>query len=186
MTNTKKLLAAVALVAATSSAALAQTDFGSPMGAGAGLGSSVAPLGMPGSRQTASGGGNFEGSRGALSTARANFVNATGGGVTVSNPAGGTVTVPQALAQALGAVLGGNATAQQSSALAAAFGGGSTGGQLVSALGSLSSFPNGANVLSAVRAFNAAVNALPAGQAPSPALLAARQVIAGAIAARSN
>ncbi len=179
MTMTKKLLAALALTAAVSTVGVAQTDFGSAIGAGAGLGGAVAPLGLPG-------GGGPDGTAGlsgvgaqGLANARAAFMNATGGGATVTNPAGGTVVVPQAAAQALGAVLGGSPTAAQSSTLASAFGPtpATQANGLVTALAALGRNGSFANLVSAVQAYNAAIDALPAGQNPSPALLAARQAL---------
>ena len=176
----KNVLAAAALVAATSAAAAAQTDFGSPIGAGGGLGGAVAPLGLPGGNNNGAA-GNSGVSPAGLANARSAFVNATGGGVTVQNPAGGTVTVPQAAAQALGGVLGGSPTPAQSQALTAALGGGAPATALTNALAAMGSNPSIATVTNAVNAFNAAIDALPAGQAPSPAVLAARQAIARAM-----
>lgn len=179
MTNmkTKQILAALALVAAASSTAVAQTDFGSSLGAGAGLGASVAPLGVPGGPD-ASPGLPTTGAQG-LANARAAFMNATGGGVSVPNPAGGTVTVPQAAAQALGAVLGGNATPAQVNTLSAALGvSGSAASLLVQALQSLGGSVTTVNLSRAIAAYNAAVDATPAGSNPSPTLLAVRQALA--------
>ena len=138
MTNSKKVLAALALVAMSSTVALAQSDFGSPLGAGAGMGGSVAPLGIPGGGPggVAPGGGLTGPGAAGLANARSSFLNATGGGVSVSNPSGGTVTVPQAAARALGAVLGGAPTSAQVNALTTALTGlpASSAGALVRAL----------------------------------------------------
>jgi hypothetical protein len=177
---TKKLFAAVALVALASSAAFAQTDFGSPVGAGAGVGGSIAPLGIPGRNvgATMSGGVNTAG----LGAARGAFIGATGGSsVTIANPAGGTVVVPPAAAQALAGVLGGSPSAADVAGLNQGFGGTAAGSALVTALTSLGASPTSAQVRGAIQAYNAAVRALPAGVVPGPALLAARSVITAAV-----
>lgn len=182
MTMTTKLFAALALTAAVSTVGVAQTDFGSALGAGAGMGGAVAPLGLPGG----SGPGGTAGLSGnavaGLANARAAFTNATGGGTSVTNPSGGTVVVPQAAAQALGAVLGGSPTAAQTAALATAFGptpAGQANG-LANALAALGANGSFSALVNAVQAYNAAVDALPAGATPSPALLAARQALVAA------
>lgn len=180
---TKKIFAAVALVALASSAALAQTDFGSPVGGGAGVGGSIAPLGIPGRSvgATMSGGVNT----GGLGAARGAFISATGGSsVTIANPAGGNVVVPPAAAQALAGVLGGSPSAADVAGLNQGFGGTAAGNTLVTTLQSLGANPTPAQVRSAILAYNAAVRALPAGTVPGPALLAARHVIASAVPAR--
>lgn len=180
MTMTKKILAAAALVALASSAAVAQTDFGSPIGAGAGMGGAVAPLGVPGG---AGGGGAMSGAGAAgLANARAAMMNAGSNGVSVPNPAGGNVTVPQAAAQALGAVLGGNPTAAQRSAVLSALSPvpASAANALTGALQALGANPSGANLGRAIAAFNAAIDALPAGQNPPAALLGARLALSQA------
>lgn len=178
MTMTKKLFAALALTAAVSTVGAAQTDFGSSLGAGAGVGGAVAPLGLPGGNGGGSGGISGAGAQG-LANARAAFMNATGGGVNVTNPSGGSVVLPQAAAQALGAVLGGSPTAAQSSALATAFGPApaAQANALVTALAALGSNASFGALVNAVQAYNAAIDALPAGANPSPALLAARQAL---------
>jgi hypothetical protein len=180
MTKTKQILAALALVASASSIAVAQTDFGSPIGAGAGLGAAVAPLGVPGGNGPGGTAGLSGNGAQGLANARAAFMNATGGGATVQNPAGGTVTVPQAAAQALGGVLGGNPTAAQVSTLTSALNAGSASAPLVQALQALGGNASTANLGRAIAAFNAAVDATPAGANPSPALLAVRQALAAA------
>jgi hypothetical protein len=173
----KKLAAAVALVAVASSVASAQTDFGSPIGAGGGVGGAVAPLGVP----SGNGGGTRSGvSPTNLNTARSEFVGATGG-VTVPNPAGGSVIVPQPAAAALGGVLTGAPSAAQQTTLTAALGGGVTAGALTSALQAMGSSPTLATVQNAVTAFNALINSLPAGETPSATVLAARMAIAAAM-----
>ena len=166
MTNMKNVLSALALVAALASSAVAQSSEGSgPGGLGGGLGGSIG-LGVPGNTGGSAGGG-LGGAGG--------FLNATGN-VSVNNPAGGTVSISQATAQALGAVLSNSSTAAQRQALAAEIGAG--GPALVEALVALGSNPSSATLVAAVNAFNAAVDALPAGATPTPALLAARQVLA--------
>lgn len=179
MTMTKKILAAAALVALASSAAVAQTDFGSPLGAGAGIGGSVAPLGVPGG---VPGGGPTGAGMAGLANARAAMMNAGSNGISVPNPAGGNVTVPQAAAQALAAVLGGNPTAAQRSALVTALSPvpASSANALVSALVLLGASPSAANLGGAIGSYNGAVDAIPAGQNPPPALLAVRQALAAA------
>jgi hypothetical protein len=178
MTLSKKLLAAFALVATASSAAVAQTDFGSPLGAGAGVGGAVAPLGHPGGGGGSGGGLSGNGMSG-LANARASFMNAGAGGVSIPNPAGGTVNLSQSLARALAAVMGGNPTPAQVSELTAAIGGSGAAG-LVQALTALGRGASMAALGSAVRAFNGAVDGTPAGSTPSPALLAVRQALAAA------
>jgi len=187
MTNSKKILAALALVAASASVALAQSDFGSPLGAGAGVGGSVAPLGLPGGG-TGPGGAtpgalSSSGARG-LAAARTGFLNAGTAGSTVSNPAGGTVVVPQATARALAGVLGGTPTAAQNAAVIAALGPvpASSAGALVRALAAFGASSNHGSLSNAVAAYNAAVDALPAGSPPPPALLGVRSALFAASA----
>ncbi len=186
MTKTSNVLAALALVAMSSSVVLAQTgtDGGSPIGGGAGLGAAVAPLGLPGGVGPGSGGGNQLPATGTagLSAARGSFMTAPPAGVTVPNPLGGTATVPQPAAQALGAVLGGNPTTAQTSALTTALGGIPAGpaGNLVRALGTFAGNPNHGTLTAATTAFNNAVAALPANAPVPPALLAIRQALAAA------
>jgi hypothetical protein len=178
---TKNFFAAAALVALASSAAIAQTDFGSPVGAGAGVGGSIAPLGIPGRNVGAasSGGINTAG----LGAARATFIGATGGSsVTIPSPAGGNVVVPPAAAQALAGVLGGSPSAADVAALNQGFGSTPAGSALITSLQSLGTSPSPAQVRTAILAYNAAVRALPAGVVPGPALLAARHLIVSAVA----
>lgn len=185
MTNSSKVLAALALVAMSATIVLAQpTDAGSPMGAGAGLGASVAPLGLPGGgtgRGAPGGALSGAGSQG-FANSRAAFMNAASTGVSVTNPAGGTMTLPQAAARALGGVLGGSPTPAQTTALTNALTGvpASSAGALVRAMTAFGANANFGSLSTAVAAFNAAVNALPAGAAVPPALLAVRQALAAA------
>ena len=177
---TKNFFAAAALVVLASSAAIAQTDFGSPTGAGGGATGSIATSGIPGRSvgTVMSGGVNTAG----LGAARGAFISATGGSsVTVSNPAGGNVVVPPAAAQALAGVLGGSPSTADVAGLNQGFGGTAAGAQLVTALTTLGANPTSAQVRGAIQAYNAAVRALPAGVVPGPALLAARSVIAAAV-----
>lgn len=176
MTSLKQILSATALVAVTSVVAAAQSDFGSPIGAGAGLGGAVAPFGVPGAAGRA--GAALSGPAAAgLARARAAFANAGANGVSVTNPAGGNVNLPQAAAQALGAALGGSVTPAQAAALANA---GVPAG-LTTALAALGSNPSMGSLSRAIAAFNAAIDAAPAGT-PAPALLAARQALFAASA----
>lgn len=172
MSHTRVLMAAALLLGLGSTASFAQTDFGSPVGAGGGLGASVAPLGVGGVIRSAA----F--APAGFSNARAAFVNATGGGAQVNSPAGGTVTVPTPAAQALGAVLSGSATPAQLQTLNAALGGGTTNGALVSALQALGASPSAAALNNAITAYNTAIRATPAGQTPSATMVAVRSVLA--------
>ncbi|MEX2181696.1 MAG: hypothetical protein WD771_06605 [Gemmatimonadaceae bacterium] len=184
ITNSKQFLAALALVALGSTVAVAQTDFGSPIGSGGGLGGSVAPLGVPNAENMPGGASRaLSGPAAAgLATARASLMNAGTGGVTVTNPAGGTVTVPQAAARGLGAVLGGNPTPAQVSAFTSALTGVPAGSStaLTNALRAFGANANFNTLTAAVRAYNAAIDALPAGATPPPALLAVRNALAAA------
>jgi hypothetical protein len=186
MTKISKILSALALVAMSAPVVLAQTgtDGGSPIGGGAGLGASVAPLGMPGGVGPGGGGGNALSGTGAsgLASARGAFMNAGAAGLTIANPMGGTVTVPQAQAQALGGVLGGNPSAAQTSTLTTALAGIPAGqaGNLVRALAAFGGNSNHGTLTAATAAFNAAVNALPANAPVPPGLVAIRQALAAA------
>jgi hypothetical protein len=175
-----KVSLALALVGASATAAVAQTDAGSPLGAGGGLSGSVISLGRPGG--SGQGGGlTGAGSQG-LATARAAFLNAAAGGATVTMPGGVNVTVPQAAAQALGAVLGGNPTPAQINTLTSSLGGVSApaAGALVRALTSFGASPSHGNLVAAIRSYNAAVRSVgPNAQVP-PALMAARSALASA------
>lgn len=146
MTNMKNVLSALALVAALATTAAAQ---GSEGGGPGGLG-------------------------GGLGGASA-LLNASGN-VSIINPAGGSVTISQAIAQALGAVLSNSSTPEQRAALATAIGAGGQG--LVNALVALAGNPSSATLVNAVNAYNSAVDGVPAGGTPAPALLAARQALA--------
>jgi len=162
----KRIFIATLLVAAASSQGAAQTDNPNP-GSGPSLGGSVAPSGVPGS--------GFAGLAGTAGT----FASAASG-LTVSNPTtGGEVAVPGNVAQAVGGVLGGSPSAGQRATASQAFGGNAAATALVDALVALGSNPNVSTVTAAIQAYNAAIQALPAGESPSPGLLAARSVLAG-------
>jgi len=188
MTNFKKLFAALALVAVGSTVAMAQTDFGSPIGAGAGVGGAVAPF-LPGARAAGRGaaarplgaglGGRIAAVGGILS-------NSPAAGVLVVNPAGGNVVLSQNIAQALGAVLGGSPTAAQTSTVSAGLAGVPSGASqaLLTALQTFGTSGTRGNYVAAINAYNAAVAAVPAvpgGQPMPPALLAIRAALAGAV-----
>lgn len=173
MTITRKIFSAAAFVAVASSAVQAQTDFGSPVGAGGGLGASVAPLGVP---RVLS--GSVVGASVGLRAGE--FVRSPAGGTAVRSPAGGTVTVPQAAAQALGAVMTGSASPAQLQTLNAALGGGTTNGALVSALQAFAANSRDAGARNAaVNAYNAAIRATPSGQTPTATMVAVRSLLAG-------
>lgn len=173
MTISRKILSAAALVAVASSALQAQTDFGSPVGAGGGLGASVAPLGVPATFA-------YEVIGAPVTVTGREFVSSPAGGSVVWSPAGGTVTVPQAAAQALGAVLTGAASPAQLQTLNAALGGGTANGALVSALQALAANPRDVGARNAaVNAYNAAIRATPSGQTPTATMVAVRSVLSG-------
>lgn len=183
MTTTTKFFSALAAVALGATVLTAQppTDVGTT-GTGAGVGGSIAPLGLPGAR--GGGGGNALSGAGAsgLAGARANFMRAGAGGATVTNPMGGTVVVPQAAALALGAVLGGSPTTAQTATLTTALGGIPAGpvGALVRALTAFGGNSSHTTLSAATTAYNNAVAALPTGTPVPPALLAIRQALLAA------
>lgn len=176
-----------ALVTATAAAqtAGAGSDVSGPGGGGGGLGGAIAPIGVP-----STGGGTTSptsptaaptpAATSAISGLSSSLSSAPAGGVTFASPGGGTVTVPQAVAQTLGAVLGGgspSSVAALTSTLSAGGLGTQSAGALSNALGALGATPNFANYVSAVQSFNAAIASLPAGSTPSPALLAVRAAL---------
>lgn len=178
MTNFKKIFAALALVAASSSLAMAQTDFGSPIGAGGGLGGTIAPF-VPGLAGSGTAPGLTGNGATGLNNARNAFGNAGGPNASVVNPAGGNVNVPTNVVQALAGVLGGAPTPAQISTVTNSMAGvpGATSSALVTALQTLGATPNYPNLVRAVEAYNAAIDALPAGTNPPPALLAVRSAL---------
>lgn len=100
------------------------------------------------------------GSGGGLSGAVANFMG--------SSAAGGS--------PALAAVVAGGASPQAIASLTTALGGGTAAGALAQALATLGSTPTPQSAVAAIIAFNAAVDAAPAGS-PPPAMDAARQLL---------
>lgn len=174
-------IAAALLIAVASSAAVAQgsSDAGGVGGAGSAVGSAMAPVGLPGN--VSAGGPQYAASQATTANARAAFLNATGA-VPVSSPAGGTVSMSQSDARALGALLQGGGS---SPAVEAAFGGTPQGAALARALSTMGSDPYNVNVNNAIVAYNAAIVALPAGATPSPMMLAARQTLVQITAARA-
>lgn len=178
MTNFKKIFAALALVAASASLAMAQTDFGSPIGAGSGLGATISPF-VPGVAGAGTAPGLSGNGAAGLNNARNAFGNASGANVSVSNPAGGNVNVPTNIAQALSGVLGGAPTPAQVATVTNSMAGvpAAASSALVSALRTLGATPNYPNLVRAVQAYNAAVEALPAGTNPPAALLAVRSAL---------
>jgi len=178
MTNYTKLFAALALVVIGSSAAMAQTDFGSPIGAGSGVGGSIAP------RLPMSGGDGSGAAGNPLGTGLAQRVAEVGAilrgslttGTIVVSPAGGTVVLTQSIAQALGGVLGGSGTSAQISTL----GGAGVPAALISAIQTFASSGTRGSYVAAIDAYNVAVDALPRGAIVPPALLAIRAALAGA------
>lgn len=174
MTSIKKILGAVALVAVSSTAVLAQSDFGSPMGAGAGLGGSISPY-LP--LRGASGGAI------ATTPAVSALANAGSGGATVENPAGGTVNVPQAVAQGIAAMLAGDATPAQVASVQGALGvTGPAASSLISMLQGMGSGRSGVALIRATAAYNAAIMA--GSGTPTPAMLAIRSALASMAGSR--
>ena len=178
MTNSKKIFAALALVAASSSVAMAQTDFGSGMGAGAGAGGAFATF-APGLAGTGTAPGLTGNGATGLSTARAAFSNASGSNFRVVNPGGGNIDVPTNVVQALSAVLGGAPSATQTSIVTNSLVGvpSSAATTLVAALQALGASPSFATLTRATSAYNAAIDALPAGTQPPAALAAIRSAL---------
>lgn len=173
----------VAMVAAlTVSIAEAQSgagsDFSGPGGGGGGAGGAVAPLGVP--MGPPAGPLSSAGAAGISGVANT-FGNPGAGGLSISNPAGGTVTIAPATARAIAAVLsGGGAPAAQNLQNVLVGEGVPAGaaGALANALAALGTTPSRANLVAAIEAFNAAIDAGPS--APSPAMLAIRFALASA------
>jgi peptidoglycan-associated lipoprotein len=170
-----RTFAALAVVAVASSLANAQSDFGSPLGAGAGVVGSVVTSGLLG---TSGGGGvisadGLSGFQGALGA----FNGAGSAGVTIPNPAGGFVTVQQGTALNIAGVLGGSAPRERRRALESELGT-ANAARLVGALSSFGGRQSYGNLVRAVASYNAAVDAIPAGQLPTPALLGVRHALA--------
>ena len=176
MTKTKHILAAFALVAASSTALVAQgSDFGSPLGAGAGVVGSVTSLGRgPVARPFTSIPVSPRGI-GAFGAFRSTLTSASGRTLIISTR-GGNAPLPANVAQALGAVAGGAPTPTQLSTYTGALTGVPAGAAsaLATALQTLGANPTFANVVAATNAYNAAVDGLPAGAPMPPALAATR------------
>lgn len=176
MTTTKNILAALALVAASSTALVAQgSDFGSPLGAGAGVTGSVTSLGRgPIVRGFSMVPLSVRGI-GALGAFRS-ALSSSSGRVLIVSTRGGNAPLPADVAQALGAVAGGAPTPTQLSTYTGALTGVPAGAAsaLATALQTLGANPTFANVVAATNAYNAAVDGLPAGAAMPPALAATR------------
>jgi hypothetical protein len=156
----------------------AGSDFTGPGGGGGGAGGAIAPIGVP--MGPPAGPLSPAGSAG-VSGVAATFGNPGAGGLSISNPAGGTVTIAPATARAIAAVLsGGGAPAAQNLQNVLVGEGVPAGaaGALANALAALSSNPSRANLVAAIEAFNAAVDAGPS--APSSAMLAIRFALASA------
>ena len=154
------------------------SDFTGPGGGGGGAGGAIAPIGVPVGPPV---GPIAPAGVAAILGAASTFGGAGSGGVSVSNPAGGTVTVPAATARAIGAVLsGGGAPAAQSLMNVLAADGVPMGaaGALTRALATLGSNTSRANLVAAIEAFNAAIDAGPS--TPPPSMLAIRFAIASA------
>ena len=172
----------VAMVAAlTVSIAEAQgqgSDFTGPGGGGGGAGGAIAPIGVP--IGPPPGPLSPTGSAGVLGVT-ATFSNPGAGGLSISNPAGGTVTIAPATARAIASVLsGGGAPAAQNLANLLVGEGVPAGpaGTLANAMAALGANPSRANLVAAIEAFNAAIDSGPS--APSPAMLAIRFALASA------
>lgn len=162
--NFKTILFAAAIAATFSSTASAQCTDCQPQ-SGPSLGGGLG-LGVPG--------GGLAGLSGTAGT-----FSAASGGITVANPAGGTVTVPGNVAQAIGALLSGNPTAADRATATEAFGGTTAAAALTDALVAMGSTPTAATVAAAVQAYNTAVQSLPSATAVTPGLLAARSILVG-------
>lgn len=180
MTNFNKIVSAFALVAVASTSAMAQTDFGSPIGAGSGVGGAIAPH-LPGNDIRNPAARNAArplppGIRDRIAGVRSTLANSPTAGIRVVSPAGGTVVLSQSISQALAGVLSGSPTPAQLSAVIAAGVPSSVATALQAYGTTLTRGAHGA----AVNAYNAAIDALPAGQQASPALLAVRAFLAGA------
>lgn len=171
----KSILAVGALALVFSGSALAQGGAGSdhtgPGGAGAGVSGTTGAY-MP----ILSGSGTGAGPNAANVHGIATSFS-SGAAVTMTM-GGQTVTVPAAAAATVGSMLLGNtnSTTAFTSSLAGVVGT-SAAATLAQALVIVGASPNYGNLLIAVNAYNAAVAALPAGQQPPAALLAARAAL---------
>lgn len=155
------------------------SDFTGPGGGGGGAGGAIAPIGVPVGPPT--GPLSPPGLTGIQGLTRT-FLNPGAGGLSISNPAGGTVTIAPATARAVAAVLSGagGPTASQNLLNVLVGEGVASGpaGALTNAMAALGANPSRANLVAAILAFNAAIDA--GTGTPSPALLAVRFAIATA------
>ncbi len=169
---------ATLMVAVAEAQSGAGSDFTGPGGGGGGAGGAVAPLGVP---MGPPAGPLSPAGSAAVGGVANTFAGAGAGGLSISNPAGGTVTIPATTARAIAAVLsGGGAPAAQAlqNLLVGEGVPAAAAGALANALGTLGSNPSRANLVAAIDAFNAAIDAGPS--SPSPAMLAIRFAIASA------
>lgn len=154
------------------------SDFTGPGGGGGGAGGSYAPLGVPaGAPSGPLSGAGIAGLAGVVNI----FGNPGAGGISIPNPAGGTVTISPATARAIAAVLsGGGAEAVQNlqNILVGEGVPAAAAGALANALAALGSNLGRGTLVAAIDAFNAAIDAGPS--APSSAVLAIRFAIASA------
>ena len=154
------------------------SDFTGPGGGGGGAGGSYAPLGVPaGAPSGPLSGAGIAGLAGVVNI----FGNPGAGGISIPNPAGGTVTISPATDRAIAAVLsGGGAEAVQNlqNILVGEGVPAAAAGALANALAALGSNQGRGTLVAAIDAFNAAIDAGPS--APSSAVLAIRFAIASA------
>ncbi|MEN9790496.1 MAG: hypothetical protein RLZZ63_154 [Gemmatimonadota bacterium] len=156
----------------------AGSDYSGPGGGGSGSSAGVAPMGVPSG--SLSGPLSSAGAAG-LSGIVETFGNPGAGGLSISNPAGGTVTIAPATARGISAVLsGGGAPAAQSlqNVLVGESMPAGPAAALVNAMASLGSNPSRGRLAAAIEAYNAAIDAGPS--SPSPAMLAIRFSLASA------
>ena len=154
------------------------SDFSGPGGGGGGAGGSYAPLGVP--MGPPSGPLSASGAAG-LSGVASLFANPGAGGLSIPNPAGGTVTISPATARAIAAVLSGGSVVLNQNLQNILVGEGvpaAAAGALANALAALGSNQGRGTLVAAIDAFNAAIDAGPS--APSSAVLAIRFAIASA------
>ncbi len=149
------------------------SDHSGPGGAGAGVGGSLgAFLPTPSTGGGGMGGGPTGNNVNGVST------SFQAGGNVTTTVGGATVPVPATAAAQVGGTLSGNAT--QSAAFVSGLSGTIGSGPataLAQALQALGASPSFLTLVAAVNAYNAAVNALPAGAQPPAQLLAARAAL---------
>ena len=153
------------------------SDFTGPGGGGGGAGGSYAPLGVPaGAPSGPLSGAGIAGLAGVVNI----FGNPGAGGISIPNPAGGTVTISPATARAIAAVLSGGPGPHQNlqNILVGEGVPAAAAGALANALAALGSNQGRGTLVAAIDAFNAAIDAGPS--APSSAVLAIRFAIASA------